>query len=160
MRSDFDATINSAMATYMPWVDWRWGKAQLFTESNLDPQAYNKKSGAQGIAQFMPDTWDEERQALGFDGGLSPFEPIAAIKAYAHYMGRLWRMWKDPRRSPEDRLRWAQASYNAGPGTVLEAQRNTGMAYQWDVIRPLLPTETQGYIDSIAATFAELSAPT
>jgi hypothetical protein len=46
-------------------VKQQWGKASEFAclknlwqkESNWNPKAHNKNSGAFGIAQFMPETW-------------------------------------------------------------------------------------------------------
>jgi hypothetical protein len=76
--------------------------AQLMAESNFNPFAVSP-AGAQGIAQFMPDT------AVAY--GLSePFDPVAAIDAQAHLMSDLIRQLGSPE--------LALAGYNAGPGAV------------------------------------------
>ncbi len=41
-------------------------------ESNFDPKAYNSKSGASGVFQFIPNTWAWASQEAGY-GGASPF---------------------------------------------------------------------------------------
>jgi hypothetical protein len=76
--------------------------AQLMAESNFNPFAVSP-AGAQGIAQFMPET------AAAY--GLSdPFDPVAAIDAQAHLMADLIRQLGSPE--------LALAGYNAGPGAV------------------------------------------
>ena len=116
----YDDLIRAAMAQHFPQVEWLWGKAQLIAESNLNPLAVSD-AGANGIAQFMPDTWDEVTQDMGLTGA-SVNDPEVAIPAYAFYMHRLWTAWTAPR-PPLDRLQLAQASYNAGLGNVIHAQR-------------------------------------
>ena len=72
-------------------------------------------------------------------------------------MARLRRAWSAPR--PEDeRHRLAQASYNAGLGNVLRAQRLCGTASIWVEISACLPRvtgarnarETTTYVQRIA----------
>lgn len=137
----------------MPGVDWRLYKAQLYQESRLDPFAVSP-AGAQGIAQFMPGTWAEVSGKLDF-GGAHAFSAKYAIEAGAYYMARLRRNWHAPR--PEaDRHNLALASYNAGLGNILRAQRHCGGAALYAEIITCLPAitghhaeETQTYIPRI-----------
>ncbi len=76
--------------------------AQLLAESNFNPFAVSPV-GAQGIAQFMPDT----AASYGLD---DPFDPVAAIDAQAHLMADLIHQLGSPE--------LALAGYNAGPGAV------------------------------------------
>jgi hypothetical protein len=76
--------------------------AQLMAESNFNPFAVSP-AGAQGIAQFMPET----AASYGLD---DPFDPVAAIDAQAHLMSDLIRQLGSPE--------LALAGYNAGPGAV------------------------------------------
>lgn len=95
-------------------------KAQLYQESLLKPDAVSPV-GARGLAQFMPGTWAEVSRQIGYQGR-SPHEARPAIHAGAYYMGRLRSQWSAPR--PEaDRHSLAMASYNAGLGNLLKAQR-------------------------------------
>jgi hypothetical protein len=76
--------------------------AQLYAESNFNPFAQSSM-GAQGIAQFMPDT----ARALGLR---DPFEAAASIDAQAHLMRDLLRRFGS--------VPLALAAYNAGPAPV------------------------------------------
>ena len=62
--------------------------AQLKQESNWNPNA-GSSAGAQGIAQFMPDTW----AAYGQGGDVT--DPEDAIPAYGRYMAALRDEVKD-----------------------------------------------------------------
>jgi soluble lytic murein transglycosylase-like protein len=124
--SIYDDLFVAASNTYMPqnW-DWRREKAQCYQESKLVPNAVSGV-GAQGIAQFMPDTWKEARTGLRLPIDASPFDPKFAIPANAWYMRRMWNGWTNPAREPLDRWRLALASYNAGFGNIEAAQKEAG----------------------------------
>ena len=77
--------------------------AQLYAESGFNPFA-TSSAGAQGIAQFMPDT--ARSYGLG-----NPFDPVEAIDAQAHMMSDLLRRF-------DGSVSLALAAYNAGPGAV------------------------------------------
>ncbi len=64
----------------------------------------------------------------------SPFNPRLAIRAGAYYQGKLRRTWLAQGRTPYDRNDLGAASYNAGLGNVLKAQRLCGDARLWSVI--------------------------
>ena len=76
--------------------------AQLYAESNFNPFA-TSPVGAQGIAQFMPET----ARALGL---ADPYDAAAAIDAQARLMRDLLRRFAA--------VPLALAAYNAGPGPV------------------------------------------
>jgi soluble lytic murein transglycosylase-like protein len=76
--------------------------AQLFQESHFNPFAISR-AGAQGIAQFMPDTADSYNLADPFDGD-------AAILAQAHLMHDLLAQFGS--------VPLALAAYNAGSRRV------------------------------------------
>lgn len=168
----YDDLIRAAMAQHLPMLDWRWGNAQLIAESNLDPLA-ESKAGAQGIAQFMPDTWHEVAEELWPGEGPSPFDPQFAILAYAYYMRSLWDEWRAPR-PWLDRLRLTQASYNAGLGNLIHAQRlarRTGewsppndyasiSECLWEVTGAANAKQTIDYVERIGRIYDELCAQT
>lgn len=136
LRADrYDPQIRDAAQRYMPGVDWRLYKAQLYQESRFDPAAVSP-AGARGIAQFMPGTWAEVSTALQL-GAATPHLVGPAIQAGAYYMGRMRATWSAPR--PEaDRHSLAMASYNAGAGNLLRAQRIAGGANAYaDIISQL-----------------------
>lgn len=124
------------------WADWPYWlswKAQLWQESRLDPDA-ESPVGARGIAQFMPGTWADIAPALGY-GHLSATAARPAIEAGAFYMARLRRGWSSPRPQP-DRHWLAAASYNAGFGNILQAQKRCGGPALYHEIMVCLPQVT------------------
>lgn len=134
--------IESSVSRWWPRVplaDWRYWKAQLYQESLLDPCAVSPV-GARGLAQFMPGTWSDISQRMGL-GAVSPHNAKAAIDAGAYYMARLYLSWSAPR---PDMDRWdlARASYNAGMGNLLKAQRIAGGANRYAEIITALPEVT------------------
>lgn len=78
--------------------------AQLNQESGFNPKAKNPKSGAIGIAQFMPST----AKGMGFTAGI---DPLRDIRMAAQYMKSKLKMYNGD-------YRLALASYNAGSGNV------------------------------------------
>jgi len=150
--------IRDAAETYLPEVDWRLYRAQLCAESRLDPKA-ESSVGAKGIAQFMPATWDWIAPAVNA-GAASPYQVRPAAQAGAYYMAQLRRRWSSPR--PEmDRHNLAMASYNAGFGNLLKAQRKADMAVLYKPIAQKLhlvtgkhAEETRTYIRRILRFYA------
>ena len=137
---EYDRHIERAVDRW--WPDrqvWREWKAQLYQESRLDPAAVSPV-GAAGLAQFMPGTWDEVTRALGW-GVVSPHIAELAIEAGAYYMARLRRSWSAPRPA-DDRQHLAQASYNAGLGNLMRAQRLCGGPRLYAAIVACLPAVT------------------
>jgi hypothetical protein len=153
--SQYDREIKRAVELYWPeypfWTSW---KSQLFQESRLDPAAVSPV-GAAGLAQFMPGTWAQISRELRLPPGLSPHHAWA-IEAGAYYMAKLRGQWSAPRPAL-DRHQLAQASYNAGLGHLLSAQRKCGGPPGYEAIVACLPqitgrhsAETIGYIKAIA----------
>jgi hypothetical protein len=95
----------------------------LFQESRFKPGAVSR-TGAQGIAQFMPSTAD----AVGLD---NPFDPLEAIPASARLLRDLFERFGN--------LGLAAAAYNAGPKRIDD----------WLARKSSLPKETQGYVKTI-----------
>lgn len=127
------------MHKWLPHLDWRWLKAQLYQESLLDTGAVSPV-GAMGIAQFMPATWKDILRLRKY-GAASPYEPRFAIDASAYYMAKLRKAWVSKR--PEfDRMNLARASYNAGLGNILQAQKLCGGVLSYDGIISCLPLVT------------------
>jgi len=101
----------------------------LFQESRFKPGAVSR-TGAQGIAQFMPKTAD----AVGLD---NPFDPLEAIPASARLLRSLFDQFGN--------LGLAAAAYNAGPKRIQD----------WLARKGKLPEETQGYVKTITGRAAE-----
>lgn len=158
--SKYDKEIEQSVKRWWPdypfWLAW---KAQLYQESRLNPAAVSPV-GARGLAQFMPGTWSDVSSNLGLIG--SPHDE-AAIEAGAYYMAKLRRVWK-VNRSPDEKNKLAQASYNAGTGNILKAQRFCGDARLWDGINQCLHLatgdknahETKTYVERIARWWKQM----
>ena len=57
-----------------------WAYRVAWCESRYDPGAYNRRSGASGLFQFIPSTWRNTPQGRA---GMSPFDPYANAEAAA-----------------------------------------------------------------------------
>jgi hypothetical protein len=101
----------------------------LFQESRFKPEVVSR-AGAQGIAQFMPETSAD----MGLD---NPFDPIQAIPASARLLRNLFQQFGN--------LGLAAAAYNAGPRRIQD----------WLTKKGKLPQETQGYVKTVTGRPAE-----
>jgi len=99
--------------------DWRVFKAQAMAESQMNPNA-RSWVGARGLMQLMPSTYNDiQSRASGF-GSID--DPEWNIAAGIMHDRSLWRRWE--RDSIDvDRREFMFASYNAGEGTIMNAQR-------------------------------------
>lgn len=145
--AEYDPYLRYSSERFLPQYEWRWLKAQCFQESLLNPRAVSS-AGAMGLCQFMPGTWNEVSTRLNLNA--SVFNPKANSIAAGYYMGRLVRQWT-VRRSDIERLKLGQASYNAGLGSILRAQKKCNNAVLWKDIFPCLGyQETKDYVRLIA----------
>ncbi|WP_017972371.1 NlpC/P60 family protein [Actinopolyspora halophila] len=124
--------------------------AQIEAESGWEPQA-TSGAGAQGIAQFMPGTWDQWGRDTNNNGRTSPHEPADAILAQGRYMCHLVTVVRGYRRTGQAQgevLDLALAAYNAGPGAVRAAG---GIPHNG---------ETELYVPKIRRLVSTYTAPT
>jgi Transglycosylase SLT domain len=119
--AETEATANNIDPSFFARLLWR--------ESLFDPNVVSDK-GAQGIAQFMPET--AKRRGLE-----DPFDPVSAVKASASFLSDL--------RNQFGNLGLAAAAYNAGEQRVIRWQAGTSS----------LPLETQDYVAFITGKSAE-----
>jgi soluble lytic murein transglycosylase-like protein len=93
--------------------------AQLHAESGWDEDVISgrrkSRTGAGGIAQFMPGTWPAHQVDANGNGEASPFDPPDAIMGQAHFMRVLLDQLDH---IPGDPYANALAGYNAGGGRV------------------------------------------
>lgn len=155
----YDVYINEACNLYLEGMDCDWFKALLYTESLLKPDA-RSHVGARGIAQVMPGTWDDVAEKV--EGAIDPYDARASIRVGAFILKRYTNFW-DPHRKDYERMLLGFASYNAGPGNILKAQRQCTGARSWRDISPCLPTvtghhstETINYVDRIKDNFCKI----
>ena len=157
-REDIEKAVSRYWGVFQHPNAWA---AQLYQESRCDPWAVSP-AGAAGLAQFMPPTWREARARLGLDPRRTPYDDIA-IEAGAWYQARQMAIWRSPRPALE-RWRLGLASYNAGAGNIIAAQRACDGARDWRVIETCLPqitgrhaAETQTYVLRIERWWGELA---
>jgi soluble lytic murein transglycosylase-like protein len=103
---------SAAQATGLPVGVVAW---QIQDESGFDPNV-TSPTGAQGIAQFEPDTWKTY-------GKGSPFDPQAAFTAYSKFMSALLKQ-------EGGSVFKALEAYNAGPGNL-----PAGASYATTILR-------------------------
>jgi soluble lytic murein transglycosylase-like protein len=136
----YDQLIEDATAVFLPFgYDWKMLKAQYIAESGLDCTAASGV-GAKGIAQFMPGTWTDVRKSMKLPIG-NICDPEDGIKTGAFYMNYLLGQWKSDR-TTHDRRCLALASYNAGLGNLLKAQKLSGGKADYPSIIACLPKVT------------------
>ena len=154
MSDMYDASIKAAVEKHLPFYDWTLYKAQLWQESRLNPTAVSP-ANAVGVAQFTPMTWSDWAHRAGYDGA-DRTNPEASIFTGACYMAALIGKWKAPR--PDiDRWCLAMASYNAGFGHIINAQKRSGDKPLYaDIIKHLVNVtgdknskETKDYVRKI-----------
>lgn len=157
----YDHYIAEACSRYLTGIDCDWYKALLYAESNLTPTA-KSPVGAMGVAQIMPGTWDQAAKSV--PGSENPYEARASIRVGAFYLSQTVAFWKYQRPDIE-RLYLGMASYNAGPGNILKAQRKCGGALHWRDIAPCLPAvtghhskETINYVNRIKNIFCRIKS--
>ena len=93
--------------------DWRLITAQMFQESEFNPNAVSF-AGARGLLQVLPATGRE----MGVHNLANPAE---GIKAGVRYLAWLWDKFDEI--GTDERIWFALASYNAGYGHVWDAQK-------------------------------------
>ena len=132
--------------------DWRLLKAQCYQESRLNPLAVSPV-GAMGLCQFMPGTArDLQKKHIDLNNF---WLPDVSIRAAGIYMLQMNKYWSSPRPFM-DRMKLAQASYNAGAGNIAKAQKLQDGALLYDDIIIALPQvtgrhskETSDYVKKI-----------
>jgi hypothetical protein len=89
----------------------------------------------------MPATWQQTRQELSLPRWATPFDAEFAIESGAYHMAKQRAIWHMDR-SEYDRHSLALASYNAGAGHLIQAQKLANGAVQYAPIAQHLPTVT------------------
>ena len=111
--SQWDAMIKNA-SIGIHW-DWRLLASLICQESHFNPSV-KSQAGAYGLMQVMPVTGEN----FGIDITSSPANNI---KAGTKYISRLEKLFRDKIPDEDERLKFILASYNAGPGHILDAMR-------------------------------------
>lgn len=118
---DWARALLKAAAATCPEVTAPILAAQIETESSWDPTKHNDRSGADGLAQFMPLTWKQYGTDGDGDGRADTQSKADSIKSQAVYMCALVEFVKAHNSLKGELIDLTLASYNAGPGKVLNA---------------------------------------
>ncbi|MBT4376533.1 lytic transglycosylase domain-containing protein [archaeon] len=115
-------------------------------ESSRQIYAYNKKSGARGVGQFMKPAWEEVDSIVPYHEGV--YDPVRSLENSVKYYSWLSKFNKNNNPYWKGLHNWEKqmylgASYNWGPGAV---QRN-------NFILDNAPDETQGYMENIVSSY-------
>lgn len=95
--------------------DWRLLAAIGFVESRFEPTQVSW-AGARGVMQIMPST----ARAMGSSPELMD-DPSQCIIVGAKLIAYLSRLFEDKVADPSERMKFIIASYNSGPGHILDA---------------------------------------
>jgi soluble lytic murein transglycosylase-like protein len=160
----YDATFRKYSKRYFGiGYDWRIFKAQAMAESEMNPNA-RSWVGARGLMQLMPSTYKAiQSRASGF-GSID--DPEWNIAAGIMHDRSLWRRWERDSIAT-DRREFMFASYNAGEGTIMNAQRacvaRSLDRRAWSSVETVAPEvprwryrETLGYVRKIRAGIDKL----
>ncbi len=98
-------------------LDWRLVLAVMHQESRFSVDAQSQ-SGALGLMQIMPETFEGIAEELGLDDITNPKSNIVAGIQHLASLNDAF-----PGATPDDRMRLMLAAYNAGIGRVLDAQK-------------------------------------
>ncbi|MDR3093460.1 MAG: transglycosylase SLT domain-containing protein [Bacteroidales bacterium] len=95
--------------------DWRLLASLVYQESNFKENS-RSRSGAYGLMQMMPATMKN----YGVDTTATPEKHIAAGVKYIKYLDEIMSRYVP---DENERVKFVLASYNIGPGHVLDAYR-------------------------------------
>lgn len=157
VKSDFYALNTGRVSRYDDMIrqysasihwDWRLLASLICQESHFNPNV-ESFAGAVGLMQIMPDTG----KRMGIDSTSSPEDNLKAGIRYINWLHSIF----DPKIPDEkERINFILASYNAGPGHVLDAMKlaeKNGMdPLKWEgnvAVWLLKKSEPQYYNDTI-----------
>ncbi|MES3041606.1 MAG: transglycosylase SLT domain-containing protein [Pseudomonadota bacterium] len=126
-------------------TDWRWFQAQAMVESEMKP-AIRSRSGAMGLMQIMPRTFQEIRSRHPHLN--DPFDPKLSIAAGIYYNRQLYEAWPQIN-NEDDRRRFMFASYNAGLGNIKRAAKRAGNPTRYAALEPTLTPGPRHYLVKI-----------
>ncbi len=100
-------------ANRLGW-DWLLLASMVMQESQFNPKA-KSWAGAQGLLQLMPAT-------ANHFGILNREDPAQSLKGGTDYLISLEKRWISNMKDPTDISAFVMASYNAGPGHIIDAR--------------------------------------
>ncbi len=116
IKEDRISVYDDLLKKYSSNINWDWRllASLIYQESRFNPLVKSYR-GAYGLMQMMPST----RHYFGIDTTASPEQQI---KAGVQYIKFLDKEFADKIPDPKERVNFILASYNIGPGHILDAQ--------------------------------------
>jgi membrane-bound lytic murein transglycosylase F len=116
IQDDRISVYDKLLKKYSAIINWDWRllASLIYQESRFNPSVKSCR-GAYGLMQMMPTT----REYFGIDTSASPEQQIRAGVQYIKFLDR---EFADKITDPKERINFILASYNIGPGHVLDAQ--------------------------------------
>lgn len=111
------SSYDEYLKKYVPPIGWDWEllAALIYQESHFNNDAIGW-GGSFGLMQFMPETG----MKFGVDSTSSAEQNIKAGTKYIRFLNK---MWEDKILDSTERIKFVLASYNTGPGHVMDASR-------------------------------------
>jgi membrane-bound lytic murein transglycosylase MltF len=111
-------------------IDWLFLKSQVKCESNFNPKAVNKKTGAKGLCQITDNMWNDITRLmpgrLGRKKKFHPFDPANSILAQCLYLEYSFKRIDDLLINKSYLLDWTLATYKLGIVKVLGGTTKSG----------------------------------
>lgn len=121
-------------AKHLGW-DWRLLAAVMYQESKFAINTFSAR-GACGLMQVMPNTG-------AYYGITDLLDPDNNLEAGCRHLGRLQKMFSPEEFTPEERIKFTLAAYNAGEGRIADcrnfAQSRSLDSTKWDEIVKVIP---------------------
>lgn len=111
--SEYDAQLKQ-YADEIGW-DWRLLASLIYQESRFNPQA-ESWAGAAGLMQLMPST----AEMYGVDNRLDPSQSLEGGIQFIIWLNQYWKKYVPDN---EERIKFILASYNIGPGHIMDAYK-------------------------------------
>lgn len=151
--SPYDSIIKK-YAKEIGW-DWRMLTALIYAESKFTINNESKR-GAIGLMQVMPRTGKKY-------GATNLMDPEQNIRVGVQFLQRLERQFSQMEMSPDQRIKFTLAAYNAGEGRIAQCRAHAaskgGDATNWESVVSYLPfdgfdgRETTAYVRSVTSLY-------
>jgi len=117
IKENYISSYDSIIKKYSLQISWDWRllASLIYQESRFQPKVISQR-GAYGLMQLMPAT----RDFFGMNNNASPEQQIRIGVKYIKFLDK---EFTDRIPDPIERVKFILASYNIGPGHIIDAQK-------------------------------------